>query len=219
MERSRVMVKLLTVPYDSSYRDLRMGRGPTWLVQHGAVQRIRQAGFDIDHAGIEPTATFRAEVATAFELGRLISTSVHDARSAAQFPVVLSGNCNAAIGTVSGLSEGTGVLWFDAHADCETPDTTSSGFVDGMGLATLLGRCWRGLTAIIPDFRPVPPRSVALVGTRQTSEAERQLIRESGIPIVSVEDIRRLGIAEAMRPAVNVLRRQGVRQLYLHLDL
>src|SRR3954467_5889143 len=184
------MVKLLTVSYDSSHPDLRMGRGPTWLVQHGAVRRRRQAGHVVDHATIEPTATFRAEVATAFELCRLISASVHEARSAAQFPLVLSGNCNAAIGTVSGLSEGIGVLWFDAHADCETPETTTSGFVDGMGLATLLGRCWRGPAAAIPGFRPIPPGCVALVGTRRISEAERCLIGESAIPIVSVEDVR-----------------------------
>jgi arginase len=183
------------------------------------LQRLRQSGYVIDHAAIEPTATFPAEVATAFELCRLISASVHEARSAAQFPLVLSGNCNAAIGTVSGLGEGTGVLWFDAHADCETPETTTSGFVDGMGLATLLGHCWRGPTAAIPGFRPVPPGCVALVGTRQTSEVERQLIGESGIPIVSVEEVRRLGVAEALRPAVDVLRRQRVRQLYLHIDL
>jgi arginase len=212
------MVKLVTVSYDSSHRDLRMGQGPTRLVGSGAVRRLEQAGSIVTHEPIEPTANFRAEIATSFELCRLISASVREARSAGQFPLVLSGNCNAAIGTVTGLGEGAGVLWFDAHADCETPDTTTSGFLDGMGLATLLGRCWRGQTATIPGFCPLSVGCVAFVGTRQISEAERGLIGESDIPIVSVEDVRRVGVAEALSPVLNRLR-QRARQLYLHIDV
>ena len=213
------MVKLLTVPYDSAHRDLRMGRGPSWLIEQGAIERLREAGLAADHTVIEPAAGFRAEIATAFELGRLISAAVHEARSATRFPLVVSGNCNAAIGTVSGLGEGTGILWFDAHADCETPDTTTSGFLDGMALATLFGRCWRGQVESISGFRPIPSGSAALVGTRQISSAESRLIEVAGISTVTVENIRRLGVAGALGRAIDAMRRQGVRQLYLHIDL
>jgi arginase len=213
------MVKVLTIPYDSAHRDLRMGRGPSWLVEHGALRRLEEAGHSVEHVAVEPTGTFRAEVATAFEIFRLVAASVREARAAGHFPLVLSGNCNAAVGTVAGLGAGAGVLWFDAHADCETPDTTTSGFLDGMGLATLLGRCWRGPAASVPGFRPVPAGCAALVGARQVSASERRLIEAARLPVVAVAEVRRSGVAGALQPALDLLRRRGVRQLYLHIDL
>jgi arginase family enzyme len=62
---------------------------------------------------------------------------------------VLSGNCNTAVGTISGLgTSDLGVVWFDAHADFNAPETTTTGFTDGIGLAVAVGHCWK---AMVPD--------------------------------------------------------------------
>jgi arginase len=85
---------------------------------------------------VVPEADPPAEVAVAFELDRLVSEQVCEAVAEGEFPLVLSGNCNTSIGTLAGVGpEGLGVVWFDAHADFNTPETTTTGFMDGMGLA------------------------------------------------------------------------------------
>jgi arginase len=210
-------VRLLHVPYDSARRDLRTGRGPTWLVEHGAVAVLQQAGHAVTIAPIESTSAFPSEIATSFELARLVSAAVRDSAADSWFPLVLSGNCNTALGTVAGLGEGTGILWLDAHGESETPDTTASGLLDGMGLAILTGRCWAGLAAAVPGFRPVPGGDVVLVGTRSVSPAETRLFRESGITLVTVEDVRRAGVVAALAPHLDRLRRR-VQRLYVHVD-
>ncbi len=210
-------VHLLQVPYDSAHRDLRMGRGPGWLVEHGAVGTLERAGHAVGHSLVESSSPFPAEVATAFELCRLVSTAVREAAAGGRFPLVLSGNCNTALGTVAGLGEETGVLWLDAHGECETPETTTSGFLDGMGLAIQTGRCWARQSAAIPGFRVVPGEAIVLVGTRSVSEAERRLFREAGIATVTVEEVRRSGSAAALAPHLDRLR--PLRRLYVHLDV
>ena len=61
---------------------------------------------------------------------------------------------------------GTDVVWFDAHGEATTPETTTSGFLDGMGISILTGRCWRTMAASIPGFEPLPGKRIALLGAR-----------------------------------------------------
>jgi arginase len=92
---------------------------------------------------LHPESDPPAEVATAFELDGLLAGEVRTAVEAGEFPLVLSGNCNTSVGTLSGVgTEGLGVIWFDAHADFNTPETTTTGFTDGTGLAIAVGHCW-----------------------------------------------------------------------------
>jgi len=63
------------------------------------------------------------------------------------------------------------VLWFDAHGDFNTPESTLGGFLDGMALAIATGRCWTGLAATVPGFTPVAEENVVLVGARDLDRA------------------------------------------------
>ena len=71
---------------------------------------------------------------------------MHEATASGRFPLVLSDNCNATVRVITGLTgaspkeeEEVGLIWFDGHADFNTPETTTSGFLDSMGLATAVG--------------------------------------------------------------------------------
>jgi arginase len=103
---------------------------------------------------IEAGSDAPAEIRTAFELNRVVAERVRDAREAHALPVVLAGNCMTAVGTLAGLGGTPAVLWFDAHGDFNTPETTASGFLDGMALAMLTGRCWANLTRTVHCFQP-----------------------------------------------------------------
>jgi arginase len=211
-------IDLIQVPYDSAQRDVRMGRGPLWLMENGAAQRLRAVDGEVRETMIEARPDFRAEIGTSFELSRSVALAVRAARGRGSFPLVLSGNCMTSLGVMAGLgSEGTGVIWFDAHGDLNTPETTESGFLDGMALATLVGRCWRKLSATVADFVPVAEERVALVGTRDLDEGERDLLQQSRILMVRAEEVRERGEDDALARLEALAGR--VSRVYLHLDL
>src|SRR2546423_13798265 len=108
---------------------------------------------------------------------RMLSTAVRETREASRFPIVLAGNCNTAVGTLAGLgAESTGVAWFDAHGDFNTPETTTSGFLDGTAVAIITGRCWTQLACTVPEFAPIADERVCLIGTREVDALERDLL-------------------------------------------
>jgi arginase len=162
-------VKFFTLPYDSGHRGLRMGAGPLHLA--------RRLGVEAEE--IVPASEWRAEIRTTFELYRALAARVAESED---FPVVLSGHCGAAIGAAAGLSADA-ILWFDAHGDYNTPDTTDTGFLDGMCLAVAAGRCWRGVARTIPGFAPIDPRRVVHVGARDWSPGEREALVADGVRI------------------------------------
>ncbi len=207
-------VELILVPWDSGARGVRMGAGPERLLGLGLADRLEAGGHSVSTLVLEvPVGPLQAEVASAFALNRLLSDRVREATHAGRLPVVLTGNCISALGAVAGLDGATGVFWFDAHGDFNTPETTTGGFLDGMAVAVLAGRCWRRLARSVPGFAPVPEEDVVLIGTRDLDEPERALLSESDVHVLGPADLReRLpGLADEIG--------ERVRQSYIHLDL
>jgi arginase len=208
-------IELLIVPYDSGNRSARMGAGPERLLDAGLERTLRQSGHTVRTRIVELFLdAWPAEIQTSFELMRMLAVAVREARAAGRFPIVLAGNCNTAIGTVAGLgSESTGVAWFDAHGDFNTPETTQSGFLDGTAVAILTGRCWTQLAASVPGFMPLADERVCLIGTRDLDALEGALLDESRVDVVEPRHLR-----SALPRALESIR-QHVTDIYVHLDL
>lgn len=198
-------VDVVQVPYDSGHRGLRMGAGPLRIVEAGFLDGLASAGHDVELVPIELNSSFPGEVASAFQLARSIRERVASARSRDRLPIVLAGNCMAALGSVAALGQ-PHVYWFDAHADLNTPETTRSGFVDGMALSVLLGRCWGALADEL-GLEPIPEEAISLIGARDLDPAEEAFLASSAVG--------RFG------PRVDpvALVHHGTRSSYLHIDL
>ena len=100
-------------------------------------------------------SAYPCETSLGFDAQRRIAAAAAVSRDQGRLPIVLGGNCNTAVGGASGVHDGSlGVIWFDAHSDFCTPETTETGvfFFDGMGLAMLAGRCWRGMLSAVPGY-------------------------------------------------------------------
>ena len=161
-----------------------------------------------------PGDSWHAEIQTSFELMRMLSVAVREARDSSRLPIVLAGNCNTAVGTVAGLgSDTTGVVWFDAHADFNTPETTTSGFLDGTAVAILTGRCWTQLAATVPDFTPLSDDRVVLVGTRDIDSLEGGMLDESSVQVVAPRQLH-----SSLRQSLRSIT-EHVDRVYVHLDL
>jgi arginase len=105
------------------------------------------------------------------------------------------------------------VFWFDAHADFNTPDTTISGFLDGMALATVTGRCWPKLASTVRGFRPVHEDAVVLIGARDLDPAEAASLDRSRIRRVSAASLE-----PELGAEIGIVSQTCV-GAYLHLDL
>ena len=211
-------VRLLLAPYDSGQVDARMGSGPTALAGAGAAERLRRQGHAVTEQVLVPSTTWRAELATGFELNRLIAGTVAGARSAGEVPLLLAGNCNTTLGVLAGVSGAgrrLGLIWLDAHGDFNTPDEDTSGFLDGQGLAIVVGRCWRALAAGVPGFAPLPERDVVLIGARDLSDAQADVLDRSALTWVRPDRARR-----PQDVAVALDRLAGrVDAVHFHVDL
>jgi arginase len=206
--------RILLVPYDSAQRSVRMGAGPEHWLQRGLAAQLQEIGREVQTEVIESTRSFQAEIATAFDLHRSLATLVQEAHRQGTFPLVLSGNCNSALGTCAGSEPSDlGVIWLDAHDDFATPATTQSGFLDGMGLATLAGQGWERLVAGIPGFHPIAETRIMHLGGREIAQ-----ITHSQATVIPAADMRANGVQQALLPALQALQAQ-VQRVYLHLDV
>lgn len=212
-------IQLFQVPYDSGHRGLRMGRGPEYFVQHRVDEMLRAHGWTVAIETVEAQRPFRTEIYTAFELCQQLAQRVRAAKEQGALPLVLSGNCNSCLGTLAGLDTHLlGIIWFDAHGDFNTPETTTGGFLDGMALTTATGRCWTKLTKTIPGFAEMPDNHVLMVGARQFDPGEQELLELSQVKLVRGERIREGGLQESLIQALAELRSR-VQRVYLHIDL
>jgi arginase len=211
-------VRVIQVPYDLGRERLGMGLGPEGLLDSGLVTAIAACGHNVDQVEVARAQPFTNEIGASFDVNRVLARTVRAARGAGRFPLVLAGNCNSVLGTVAGLGpQDLGLIWFDAHGEFNTPETTRSGSLDGMPLAIATGRCWKALAGSIPGFAPIPDVNVLLVGARDLDPAERELLDTSGVGFVAPDGRSGIGAAALTAPLAALAKR--VRRVYVHLDL
>ncbi len=195
-----------------------MGRGPSALLGAGLREIVSGQGLADTCEILECRDEHMAEIRGTFTLASQISERVSAVHALGGVSVVLSGNCNGALGTIAGVgASSTAVLWFDAHGEFETPETTRSGFLDGMGLAIGTGACWRSLSEQIVRFSPIPPQHITLVGVRQLGAKEEQNLGRSGIHVIRAESVRQEAHFGALKAAAEAARH--CTSLYIHFDL
>ncbi len=212
-------VQIILVPYDSGHRNLRMGGGPEHFINNGLVQALEAAGHEVSVETVESEAEFQAEVQTQFALYGSLSKRVAQARDDGKFPLVLSGNCGATVGVVAGMGpKPPGIIWFDAHGEFNTPETTTSGFLDGMGLAIATGLCWKRLAASIPGFNPISGSKILLIGGRDFDDGEKERLEQAGAEVLDWASIEQTGIQTALRASMPGYL-SGVDEAHLHIDL
>ena len=205
-------ISLIQLPYDSGRFGERMGRGPIALLDSGLAEHLRSVGNEVDVASVRLSEGLHTETNALVELQGLAVPLIRNAIERQARPIILSGNCGtAALSAMAALDpRSTGIIWFDAHADFNTPETSPSGFLDGMGLAILTGRCWRRLAERFESFQPVLDSQVIQIGVREKDPPEVQLLQESGI-----KQIPTVALAELPE----VLRQLCTNTVYVHVDL
>ena len=212
-------IQIIQVPYDCGYKNVRQGRAPEYFLKNNLVRLLEEDGHRVDVAAIEAQSEFTLEIGTAFELNRLLSPAVSGAIAAGKLPLVLAGNCNSCLGSIAGIDpDRLGVVWFDAHGEFNTPETTLSGFLDGMPLAIATGRCWKAVAKTIPGFAAVEDSNVLLAGACDLDDEEQQQLAKSNIKLIRSANRDDGEILESIEAALAGLEGR-VRGVYLHIDM
>ena len=152
---------------------------------------------------VDPVDPVRRAAAVAENVTRLrdrVATALDDGC----LPVVLGGDHSVSIGTLAALLRrypSLGVIWFDAHADINTPASSPSGNIHGMPLAVAMGMGDARLTAVGEGAPRLLPRNLVYVGLRDVDAGEADLMQALGIRSYSADDVRRLGMAHVAAEA------------------
>jgi arginase len=170
----------------------------------------------VDVTRVERGTPFRDSVSASLAVCRVLAHAVEQAIADDALPVVLAGGCDSSKGILSGFAhDSIGVVWFDAHADFNTPESTVSGYFPGMSLAVITGHCYRNAWAQIGNADPIRESAIVLVGVRDVDGAEQDRLDRSEIGVVPWRD---------GKPGTDLMdaldRLAGrVREIYLHVDI
>lgn len=226
---NKLNISIIGVPMDLGQNRRGVDMGPSAIRYAGVVERLQELGHSVDDVG--DIAIGRRETSQNTKLRNLeevvaantiLANRVHDIIGEGNFPIVLGGDHSIAIGTLAGLAdryENLGVIWYDAHADLNTAETSPTGNIHGMPLAVSIGLGHEELVNI-RDFAPkIKPENVVIIGARSVDPGERELIKEKGIKVFSMHEIDKLGMSEVMTQAIQYFVGRKVDGVHLSLDL
>jgi arginase len=203
--------------------DLGAGRrgvdmGPSALRIARLNDRLRELQYEVDDLGnvtVDLPETSPSGAANARFLAQIAHTCtrladmVEAAADRKQVPVVLGGDHSIAAGTIAGLArhfakqeQRLGVIWVDAHADMNTPESSPSGNVHGMPLSCVIGNGPQELVGLAGFVPMVRPENVAIVGLRSVDEIERLNVRGTGVHAFTMRDIDERGMKAVMQQAI-----------------
>jgi arginase len=212
-------VTFIGVPLDLGAGRRGVDMGPSALRGAEIHARIRELGYDVaDHGDMEvsiaetrdpgdPKLKYLKEIRqTCAALRDVVAGVLGEGR----MPIVLGGDHSIAMGTIAGASQfhrernkaKIGLVWFDAHGDMNTPDTSPTGNIHGMPLAVALGLGEKSLTDLAGERPMVEGARAAVVGLRDVDTAERSNIKETGIGAFTMRDIDERGMRTVMEEAI-----------------
>lgn len=207
--------------------DLGAGRrgvdmGPSAIRIAGVSEKLQSLGHNVIEEGDistkipeqqkvkNPKLKYLPEIVRACSL---LAAKIEKILDSGGFPLVLGGDHSIAIGTIAGVSnyckkknKKLGVLWVDAHGDMNTDVTSPSGNIHGMPAAASIGLGALELTSIGGDFQKLDPKNLVMIAIRDLDTGEKAAIRKNNIPIFTMEDIDKHGMAVIITKALRKLK-------------
>ncbi len=226
-------ISILGVPLDlgASRRGVEMGPSAVRLAR--IAPRLEALGHEVTDTGDVPVPTRETLPAdhgveflpTITAVCRDVAMRTAAAARAGRIPLVLGGDHSLAAGSVAGVATAfaergarLGVIWLDAHADVNTPQTSLSGNIHGMPLAHLLGHGDRALASLATPAPAIQQGHAVIIGARDLDPAERVHVREYGIAIYTMRDIDERGMRGVLSEAIARVS-DGTDGIYVSLDL
>ncbi|MDR4408753.1 arginase [Bacillus anthracis] len=222
-------ISVIGVPMDLGQMRRGVDMGPSAIRYAGVIERIEEIGYDVKDMGdiyierekeVDVNTSLRnlTQVATVCnELASKVDHIIEEGR----FPLVLGGDHSIAIGTLAGVAKhykNLGVIWYDAHGDLNTEETSPSGNIHGMSLAASLGYGHPTLVDLYGAYPKVKKENVVIIGARALDEGEKDFICNEGIKVFTMHEIDRMGMTAVMEETIEYLSHTDGVHLSLDLD-
>src|SRR3954464_14247218 len=227
-------LRVIGVPLDLGQSRRGVDMGPSAVRVAGLEARLEAIGHVVEDAGNVAVAIPEQKkegAASAKYLKEITATCTKHAElvvktlEAGKVPVVLGGDHSVAAGTVAGIAEfhrrqgqKIGLVWIDAHADINTPETSPSGNVHGMPLAAIAGLGPPELSNIFEFSPKIDPDNCVLVGVRDIDATEKENVRKAGIKVFTMRDIDERGMRTVIEEALRIAG-QGTAGYHISLDM
>ncbi len=223
-------IRIIGVPMDLGAGRRGVDMGPSAIRAANLHERIKALGYRVQDAGNvftrEPEerkpkdakVKYLEEVLAAC---KEVADRVEKAQKDGATPLVLGGDHSVAIGTQAGLarrSKRRGLLWFDAHADFNTSETSPSGNIHGMPVSAMLGLGDERLANFDQPGPKLDARNIVLVGLRSVDKAEANVLTDSRVTYYTMRDIDEMGMRNVIDEALQ-RSSKGVDELHLSFDL
>jgi arginase len=228
------VIDIVGVPLDLGAGRRGVDMGPSAFRIANVGGRIAALGYIVNDQGDIPVpipeviGVRNQHARYAHEIGEVcevLCCKVRDSLLSEHFALSLGGDHSLAAGSIAGtagamrsLHRSLGLLWIDAHADMNTPESTLSGNVHGMPLACVLGRGPSELTNIGGFSPKIDFNRCAVIGLRNLDEREKDIVKKSGVHAFTMKDIDRRGMAAVMEEALAVICDGGA-ALHLSFDM
>jgi arginase len=227
-------VTFIGVPLDLGAGRRGVDMGPSALRVADIHARVRSLGYEVSDRGDvevviqethdpgDPRLKYLKEIRHTCERVR---DEVDAVLGEGAMPVLLGGDHSIAMGSIAGVSrhfhrkdDRVGLIWFDAHGDMNTPETSPTGNIHGMPLAVALGIGEKSLVRLSGEEPMVDGARAAVVGLRDVDAAEKENIRESGIGAFTMRDIDERGMRTVMEEAIKRAT-SGTAGIHVSFDL
>jgi arginase len=224
-------ISIIGVPMDLGQSRRGVDMGPSAMRYAGAMEKLERLGYHIQDLGdipiIKPDRKSSDQVSNLKNLQQVVEANqkladmIDREISKGYFPLIFGGDHSIAIGSLAGISkhyENLGVIWYDAHGDLNTAETSPSGNIHGMPLAASLGLGNEELTMIGGYAPKIESENIVIIGARSLDPGERELIENKGIKVFTMHEIDRIGMPKVMEEAIAYFqdRTDGV---HLSLDV
>jgi arginase len=220
-------IRIIGVPIDLGQSKRGVDLGPGALRYAGLAEKLRRMGHLVHDRGNLEVAEretipeqapehYLPAIAAACER---VYREARQALETGETPLFLGGDHTLGIGSIGGITHAApaGLIWIDAHADFNTPQTTPSGNIHGMTLAALLGDGYPQLVAVGRPGPKLQPRDVVMIAIRDLDPEERARVRASGITVYTMRDIDERGIGPVVRESLQRLEHHG--RVHVSLDM
>jgi arginase len=227
-------ISVIGVPLDLGAGRRGVDMGPSAFRQALLHETLRELGYDVQDAGDVPVSIQETQdpgdprrkyLREIRDTCQRLRDRVVEILAGGRMPVVLGGDHSIAMGTIAGVSaflrqrqQKPGLIWFDAHGDMNTPETSPSGNIHGMPLAAALGIGEPTLVNLAGAAPMVEGARAAVVGLRDVDPAERETIKQSGIGAFTMRDIDERGMRAVMEEAIKRAT-SGTAGIHVSFDL
>ncbi len=223
---------IVGIPFDLGAPRRGSGLATRAIRYAGLSDRLTQLGLNILDAGdvrvpadAIPHSDRLRNLPSVIEMGQAACEAARDAVRVGQVGVFLGGDHSVAIGTVAGVAsalaergESLGLIWFDAHGDFNTAQTTLSGHIHGMPFAVALGHGAPELTQLGGLMPKIRPENAVLIGARDLDPDEQALIDATGVKVFTMADVEERGIRTIVEEAI-ALASDGTAGIHLSFDM